>query len=191
MRLDISDTDDGSESAVLPFLFPWPGGDSFRTITIGANGLIILGGGDTSSVANLAGDFPIAVGGAYAVPRIAVAQADLDPESSGEIYASTAGSSFVVSWEGASHWNQENTMNFQVALFPNGAIEVRWGEGDLPPGKSIVSGVEDDGLGITTPATGAPFEAGGQTQFGVWPSNQCRRFERTGAAMYVEQPTIA
>ena len=135
---------------------------------------------------------PIEMLGYYSIPRIAVAQMDLSPQNgNGAIYTSTHqllsdgeddDEAFIISWEDVQIYgvvadeNNGGGLNFQVLLYANGNMEMRWGEGSTG-GILLASGVEDDAANVTAPVTGLPYNRTDQP--GVsdeWPQNQCRLF---------------
>ena len=99
----------------------------------------------------------------------------------------------MVAAEGVPHFGElpENGLNFQVALHPGGAIEIRWGDGNPPTGvdTSGGSGIADDAEGITVYPTGFPFsnDLNGPLA-SSFPSNQCRTFVVTATGNYTEWP---
>ena len=99
----------------------------------------------------------------------------------------------MVAAEGVPHFGElpENGLNFQVALHPGGAIEIRWGDGNPPTyAASGAAGIEDDVAEVAVPATRFPF--GNETFGGVaetFPSNQCRIFiVSTAIGNYIKWP---
>jgi hypothetical protein len=183
-QLSISDFDDGKESVALPFAFGWRGEVEYQNITVDMNGAVFFGY-EASSYMGCCGAFPVELSGMYPIPRIAVAQVDLNPSIAGMIFVATVGNAFVVSWEGVPAFSapadSQVRRNFQVALYSNGDIELRWGMVDnFSP---IAAGLEDNVALVAVPASGFPFGAGGVSS--EWPTNQCRRFSAVGGT-YVE-----
>jgi hypothetical protein len=131
-QLGISEEDEGIELVALPFLFDWRGtGDNgYNNVVVVSNGVVYLGT-DTYFSTGCCEAFPIAADDIQAVPRIAVAQGDWNPALTGAIYTAMVGEAFVISWEGVPEYAgiSELPFNFQVALYANGVIELRWGEG--------------------------------------------------------------
>mmetsp|Transcript_31385 Transcript_31385/g.35702 ORF Transcript_31385/g.35702 Transcript_31385/m.35702 type:complete len:381 (-) Transcript_31385:26-1168(-) len=178
-ELSITNLDDGVETVELPFNFTWRYDEDFSNITISTNGVIFLG--DTADTSVILGVTPIEISNSSQVPWISVAKEDLNPTTAGSIYTKEErdGNSFIVSWENIPHWigNATNGLYFQAALFIDGRIEFRWGDGNPPKGSQIASGLRDDrGSGIAIPTTRYPFEDKGVTTSGTWPSNMCRTF---------------
>ena len=177
----------------LPFVFQWLGQVNYTQVVVDNKGVVFLGGNYSDNVANYFA-YPVEVGGVYSIPRIAVWQQDLDPSIAGSIYVANVDGIFVISWEGVPHYAErsENGLNFQVALHPGGAIELRWGDGN-PPTNGFAAdgaaGIEDDAAGVAVPATRFPF--GNEANGGVaetFPSNQCRIFIVTAVGYYTEWP---
>lgn len=137
-QLSLSDKDDGVELVDLPFVFMWPGFLKPTRISVTTNGVVFLVTGifPFGTVDGCCDPSPIDLGGVphFGDPRIAVAHARLDARINGSIYASEISSgAFVVSWEGVPFRGDgpENGLNFQVLLYANGKVEMRWG-GKVP-----------------------------------------------------------
>ena len=135
----------------------------------------------------------VELGGIYSIPRIAVWQQDLDPRIAGNIYVANMDGVSVISWEGVPQYGRlpENGVNFQVALHPDGNIEMRWDDGNPPTDFYArgASGIEDDAAGVVVPTSRFPF--GNETNGGVaasFPSNQCRTFVVTAIGNYTKWP---
>ena len=188
MLFDISNTDDGTESVTLPFLFQWRGQVNYTQVLVDSNGAVFPRGDRSDAESYQL--HPVELGGSYSVPRIAVWQQDLDPSIAGNIYVAIVDGVFVISWEGVPHIDglPDNGLNFQVALHAGGNIEIRWGDGN--PNEDVgTAGIEDDAAGVTVPATGFLFD--NETNGGVaasFPSNQCRSFAVIATGNYAELP---
>ena len=102
----------------------------------------------------------------------------------GSIYtAATETDSFLVSWEKVNPvGNTEFEINFQVELYFDGTIDIRWGTGAYPDSRSMNVHLEDSCSAnyFYAGAYGDLFIADGSKYTGYeaesWPSNQCRRF---------------
>jgi hypothetical protein len=148
----------------VPLLFPfkWHGlDDEYSAVSVTPNGAIFLGNPADCPVwcqydlVKCCESFPIGELSSSRIPRIALAQQELE----GTAYYATIGDTFVISFENARFFAQVegSDLNFQVALYADGRVELRWGEGSITDSGSIASGLEDFDLAV--PATGAPFEA--------------------------------
>jgi hypothetical protein len=189
MLATVSGCDDCTELVTLPFIFNWYGDTPITQVRVSSNGQINIDATDTSS--NCCGADPVVVGGAYTLPRIAVAQEDLYPGiSAGAIYALDTGSSFIIDFNNIVFFGGGGNVQAQVELFPNGDIQIRWGQ-VLSDGSSIAVGVEDDTRvpQDAVPATGAPFLADGIAANPNMPQDQCRGFV-VAAAILENIPTM-
>lgn len=173
--LGISRTDGAVQVVNLPFSFNWRGQVEYSAVTVSSNGDVFPGpdGFDGGCCVPI----PIQIFGRHSIARIATAQADFG-SSFGLIYTAQVENAFVISWEGVVLFNEgpQNAVNFQVSLFENGNVELRWGEGNSLDGR-FAAGLEDDPVGVLVPATGPPFD--GSSGAGIssqWPRNQCRLF---------------
>ena len=128
--------------------------------------------------------FPVEVGGEYSIPYIAVWQQNLNPSIAGNIYVANVDDVGL----------PNNGLNFQLALHPGGAVEIRWGDGNPPTNifaADGAAGIEDDAAGMTVPATCTRFPFGNEANSGAaetFPSNQCRIFIVTAMGNYTEWP---
>jgi len=168
----------------LPFVFQWRGQSDHTHITVTSNGVIWVG---ITKKAGGCSANPVELGNGYQEDkRIAVAQEWLDA-SSGSIYVKAVGNAFVVSWEDVHHSKgpARYGLNFQAVLFRDGRVELRWGEGNPPSDRSVAAGIEEDEASVAVPASGGPFDDGGVTAPGTWPTGQCRAFEPDGIGGYV------
>jgi len=178
-------------SLIFPFVFHWRGQSNHTSVTVTTNGVIWVD--VVPSNTGKSSGVPVVLGGRYRMERrIAVAQDNLDPSIAGSIFvATTVGDDelFVVSWDGVPHKHSSarNGLNFQATLFRYGRVELRWGEGSLPPGEKIAAGIEDDEAGVAVPASGETFEDGGVTAPGTWPTNRCQAIVPDGKGRYKTQ----
>lgn len=95
----------------------------------------------------------------------------------GEIWTLKSKESFKVSWEKMSFDGSQNKlMNAQVTLYPNGDLDMCWGEGRILDSFVIYASIWDDTTeqDLNFPATGHPFDEGGSSE--EWPINQCQFF---------------
>lgn len=205
-ELAIAQFDDDVQTILLPFAFPWLTGASIRAITVTTNGQLNL---DDNRDSGCCDPVPVSADFAdtNVAERIAVAQSDLDPSVSGSIWYLVKPASVIISYEGVrffsstsaaddiyydytddTYYDDENAddeptgpgiINAQVELFADGAIEIRYGEGDMA-GNEMASGVQSLSQGIYL-----PFERRGDFTDGVtasWPTNQGARFLCTSRA---------
>jgi hypothetical protein len=176
MLSTISSCDDCTELVALPFTFNWYGDTSITQVRVSSNGQININSADTSS--NCCSADSVVVGGSYTQPRIAVAQEDLNPGASlGAVYALDTGSSYIIDYSDIAFFGFPGNVQAQVELFPDGRVEIRWGQ-LVSDNDSIAVGVEDDTRipPAATPAAGAPFNSTGIAPFTNLPQNQCRLF---------------
>ena len=117
----------------------------------------------------------------------------MDPSVAGDIYFAIVDGVFVISWESVPQYGglPENGLSFQVALYPGGNIEIRWGDGNPPTDRDASggAGIVDESAGVLVPATRFPFgNADGAGRAPSFPSNQCRTFVATAMGNYIELP---
>jgi hypothetical protein len=123
--------------------------------------------------------------GDYGRPRIAVAQADLYPEAGDGIFVKSGRRSIMVSWENVPFFINGGEVNAQAELFANGAVNICYGEGNIPDGESFAAGIE--GGGDLVPyfkgdAVAIPlsdddyFDATTGIADYIWPMNKCYCF---------------
>jgi hypothetical protein len=172
----VSNCDDCTELVSLPFIFNWFGDTPITQVRVSSNGQINVNSSDSNS--NCCSADAVEVGGSYTQPRIAIAQEDLFPVvGPGAIWALDTGSSYIIDFANIGFFAFRGDVNAQTELFPNGTVEIRWG---VMSGDNIAAGVEDDtrAPASATPASGAPFGAGGIAPSSSLPSlnGQCRRF---------------
>mmetsp|Transcript_640 Transcript_640/g.1267 ORF Transcript_640/g.1267 Transcript_640/m.1267 type:complete len:480 (+) Transcript_640:242-1681(+) len=181
--------DNAVASYTLPFSFPWITGEEITEIGVSTNGAINVPYNSSSLCCD---PWPIAVGGSgdAAIPRIAVAQEDLDPSYNpsydprydplygGGVYIKTAddGNSVTSSWENVPHYGTPGTfVNAQVTLHKTGDITFCYGTGNTGS-NSIAAGLEDDASSLAFPMPLDGFDAQGvSTSF---PQNTCACFGR-------------
>jgi hypothetical protein len=183
--------DESLIAVALPFDFKWRGEDAeteFATVTVSPNGVIFLGDAADCPVwcqydiVSCCTAFPIGELSPSGIPRIALAQHNLK----GQAYYASVGDAFIISFEEVGFASFENELNlfFQVALYADGRVELRWGSGFFRLHQSVAAGLED--LDLTVPATGWPFESAGVTALGSWPTGQCRLFAPAVGGNYTE-----
>jgi len=100
----------------------------------------------------------------------------------GSVYAAAVGPDlFVISWENViPQGDPTMKTSYEILLFSDGRVHLRWGEGAYPNthrlGASLIHECGDKYKGVAYPM-GDPFVTGGFfTEYGVWPTNQCRAF---------------
>ena len=152
-------------------MFQWRGQVNYTQVSVSSEGYVYPGNVEESSF-------------------IDVWFQDLNPRIAGNIYVASVDGVFVISWEGVPQDGglPENGLNFQIALYPGGNIEIRWGDGNPPTDRDASggAGIFDYGAGVAAPATRFPFDsAGGARSF---PSNLCRTFVVTAMGNYTELP---
>lgn len=175
------DTSQGiaTESVFLnrPFLFK--GQDSITELVVTAYGSINLDGSTLFSTSTV----PVA-GGEGATEyeetaRIQVAQRNWGVTSFGTsgVFLKDTGSSTIVSWEPGLIGGGRIQQRFQVELYDNGDVEMRWlSGGAIGDTVAVTVGIED-GLGFVEPGTGLPFGEEGFAQFpSVFSADTCRLF---------------
>lgn len=186
-RLSIPNEENGTVLVELPFEFPWQCGCGlpFKQVRVTNNGVLFLLYSFDSTHPFTAFPFPIDTYTPFEA-RIAVAQTHLDATTGGSVYTAQVDDAYmVVSWEGVPFIGDgpENGLNFQVVLYANGDVEMRWGEGTpkgLPSFPFRIAAGLDGILGTVfnfagTPVTGSPFD-GLSGLSDDWPLHQCRMF---------------
>ena len=155
--------DDSVTSYTLPFPFPWITGEGITSIGISTNGAINMPYRSTSYYIG-----PIA----GSVPRIAVAQEDLNPGAGGSIYAKTAadGNSVTISWENVPFFPNSGFVNAQVTLHKTGDITFCYGSGNTA-GNYISAGLSDNAFSLAFPMPLPGFDAQGRSA--LFPQNTC------------------
>mmetsp|Transcript_30306 Transcript_30306/g.46268 ORF Transcript_30306/g.46268 Transcript_30306/m.46268 type:complete len:1197 (+) Transcript_30306:126-3716(+) len=105
--------------------------------------------------------------------------------------------SFTVSWENVSFGAPSNyNWNFQIVLFADGRIEVRWGDGIYPSIYQLLSLVAVPCQNHFFPMNAEPFltskpsKSNRLTEYGIWPSNQCALFSPKDEGYTVNQSNL-
>lgn len=132
----ISGADDSSESVdLVEFEFPFFG-VRYKTFFVSSNGLITLGGSDSSydnaSLPSL--DAPHAL--------IAAMWDDLDPSAGGEVYFEELESRVIIQFENIKRRGTSDVCTFQVVLNEGGKIELRYRDFTALP-TSCTVGIQD------------------------------------------------
>ena len=125
-RLVLND-DDSSAAQTLAFAFDLYG----RRVTamfVNSDGNITFGEGDNASTTR--GLQRLAAG----APRLAPFFADLDPSVSGGIFIDSAADAMTITWCAVPGFDKEETVTVQAVLFPNHAVEYRFGAVSLADG---------------------------------------------------------
>lgn len=169
----------GSAPLRIPFPFPAFGyAPGYQDMAWSADGTLFLnqtmGFGNVSPIVS----DPTAFFQMDKLPRIQLAQEDLTVLS---VYTLDKGSSFVLSYEDAIFSNSENlatrVAQFQIELYPSGDFEIRWGTMLGSSTDHISSGIEDESVGLASPAVlDGFFNEFGITAPGVLPDSQCNAF---------------
>lgn len=160
----------------FPFTFNTNGGEVYSNITVVAHlGAVSMGDEGTNTMCSRS----IAAGSLLKNgirPTIGL---------TGTVYTAydAEEESFLISWEDVSTADFEESsysMNFQIVLFSDGRIEMRWGEGIYPSLYELIAIVATPCLGEFYPIDVEPFvnKVGPAmaTDQGFWPSNQCAIF---------------
>ena len=112
-------TDDDSTQVDLQFAFPFYSG-SERAAFVNSDGNITFREGDNASternVARLLSG----------PPRVALFLADLDPSTAGGVFVDAAADQYVVTWCNVRGFESNDTTTAQVALLPDGTIEMKY-----------------------------------------------------------------
>jgi subtilisin family serine protease len=140
----VSLSDDSSTSLIsLPFVFNLYG-QNFNSISIGSNGLIVLG---STSGANAHSN--------TAIPNTAAPNAalypywdDLNPAAGGTIRHGSVTGGYLVSWEGVPIYGQNSTtMWFQALIGSDGTVKFQYGDikqsSSMGGGRSATVGIEN------------------------------------------------
>lgn len=130
-RLSLSD-DESSTSQPIAFPFQFYG-RAFTSLFVNSDGNLTFGEGDSASTTR--GLDRLASG----APRIAPFFADLDPSASGRIFIDTAPDATTITWCAVPGFEKPDTITVQAVLFPNHAIEFRFGTATLGDGIVAVS----------------------------------------------------
>ena len=111
---------DDAKAVDLPFPFPFYGA-SYTRVFVNADGNLTFGAPDPGSSDRSMGRF------LSGPPRIAAFFTDLDPSRAGSVGARLASDRAVFSWSGVPGGAQINRNSFQVALLPDGGIDLVYG----------------------------------------------------------------
>lgn len=123
-RLALSD-DDSSAPQTLAFPFDLYG-SRVTSMFINSDGNLTFGEGDNASTTR--GLERLASG----APRLAPFFADLDPSVSGGIFIDNTADAVTITWCTVPGFDKPETVTVQAVLFPNHAIEFRYGATTLP-----------------------------------------------------------
>ena len=184
----VSNCDDCEEQVDLPFRFNWRGSCRFaaRQITVSSDGYL---------------NFECGVGFGFVCAEVWAAKGDLNPSARGDVWIQWKQDArrrtdeddwdcleeepnegeeeggLVISWENVSLVSDpQSSINAQVTLFANGAIEICWGESNKRENESLMMGAYDFERNEIYPADQRPgFDSDGIVTYG-WPSNRCQRF---------------
>ena len=150
-QLTFSD-DQSIDTGPLPFDFDFFGGSTAgQSLFITSNGVAQFGagvGGSFSNTALPAGESVRAIFGFWD---------DLDPRSAGRIgfYDGPEGGGVrAVTWEGVGYYpnGTDPTVTFQIALYAEGTIVVRYGEMGGPPLGNATIGLSNNGVAVVPSA---------------------------------------
>ena len=169
---DITDCDDRTQIVDLPFTFNWMKNFPKNQVVVSTNGHINL---DTSILSSSRQVNPI---GTVNHPRISVGDGDLNPGNSGGgdigIYSTTSETgvveSFIISYEDNSFFPNDGLFNGQAELFPNGDVNICYGNGTTT--RTFAAGIEDPSVGAF-PLEGFPFDDQGVVNSPNWPGPAC------------------
>ncbi|CAJ1957831.1 unnamed protein product [Cylindrotheca closterium] len=179
-RLEVVSTFDDNEQIVeLDVPIRWVQDTFTDRLLVTSNGMIRVDGCPTES---------------SECGEIAVASADLDPSTSGDVWFLDATQLeakpalldpnvlYVISWENVSVFSfPSSRINAQALFYENGTIEICFGMAESYE-ISIFAGVFDRRFNIEEPAWGEEvFSFGGFTEDGVWPTGLCQSFYVTTA----------
>jgi len=116
--------DDDSSAQTLPFGFDFYG-RRFTSLFVNSDGNLTFERPDNASTER---GIDRLVSGS---PRIAPFFADLDPSAAGRVFVDSAADAMTVTWCAVPGFELPQTVTVQAILFPNGAIEYRFGNTDL------------------------------------------------------------
>jgi len=116
----VSNADDASEPALLTgFSFPFYG-QNYNQVFVSSNGLLSFGAGTAAFLNRALPD-------SSAPPSIIAALwDDLDTRTSGDIYFKEESDRFIVQFENVTRRGSTDTLTFQVVLFSDGRIVLRY-----------------------------------------------------------------
>jgi hypothetical protein len=169
---DIKDYDDRTQIVDLPFTFNWMKNSPKNQVVVSTNGHINL---DTSINSTEWLVDPI---GTVNHPRISVGDGDMNPGISGGgdigTYSTTSETgvveSFIISYEDTSFFRNDGLFNGQAELFPNGDVNICYGNGTTT--RDFAAGIEDPSVGAF-PLEGFPFDGQGVVNSPNWPGPAC------------------
>lgn len=175
---------DDAKAVDLPFTFPFYGA-SYARVYVNADGNLTFGAPDPGSAERSMGRF------LAGPPRIAAFFTDLDPSRAGTVGAHLAPDRAVFSWSGVPGGAQINRNSFQIALLPDGAIDLVYGSemqtreaivGLSPGGASTLTAVK---LAAARPpsVSGAAVERFSETEK-LELASTVRRFYRAHADLF-------
>jgi hypothetical protein len=171
----ITDLIDGTQIVDLPFTFNWMKNSPKNQVVVSTNGHINL---DTSINSTEWLVDPI---GTVNHPRISVGDGDFNLGTSGSgdvgIYSTTSETgvveSFIISYEDAEFYYFDGLFNGQAELFPNGDVNICYGNGETPTNVRFAAGIEDPSVGAF-PLEGFPFDDQGVVVNSPnWPGPAC------------------
>jgi hypothetical protein len=168
----ITDLIDGTQIVDLPFTFNWMKNSPKNQVVVSTNGHINL---DTSINSTEWLVDPI---GTVNHPRISVGDGDMNPGISGGgdigTYSTTSETgvveSFIISYEDTSFFRNDGLFNGQAELFPNGDVNICYGNGTTT--RDFAAGIEDPSVGAF-PLEGFPFDGQGVVNSPNWPGPAC------------------
>lgn len=119
-----------SQTMAFPFQFY---GRAFTSLFVNSDGNLTFSESDSASTTR--GLDRLASG----APRIAPFFADLDPSASGRIFLDNAPDALTITWCAVPGFDEPDTITVQAVLFPDHAIEFRFGDATLVDGIVAVS----------------------------------------------------
>jgi hypothetical protein len=144
--LSLGDDDSTVQSIGFPFEFY---GRRFTSLFVNSDGNLTFDEGDNASTSR---NIRRLVTGA---PRIAPFFADLDPSAGGRVFLDAAPDAMTVTWCAVPGFERPQTVTVQVVLFPNGAIEYRFGSTSLTDSVvALAPGRSEDFIGLDLNQTG-------------------------------------
>ncbi len=93
-------------------------GQSYNSVYVGSNGYLTFGASDTDYTESFADHFD--------TPRISGLYDDLNPSSSGTVYAQQLADRLVISYDGVTEYSGSNQNTFQFELHFDGTIVISW-----------------------------------------------------------------
>lgn len=159
---------DGTKLIKLPFPFKWEGDkEYYEQIIVDNTGGISVGDGSD--------DCKRRIVSAYLFDKKGYR---------GSIYKSSNNKDYIlISWEDVIPLDDINSsfrVNFQVVLYADGRIEMRWGTGFYPTSHQMAAFLYGDCPSRLERA----FLGPGRTEFGEWPTDQCRMFLPDASGFY-------